>query len=217
MTKISQFHIKTFNSVSYGKTVQRIGHPAMQNFFYGSYITAPTRVQIMKMILDYKLQDDIISIATDGILLNKSNFKLKEEQKGLGSWDITPYTKCLMLGNGMYQLNGNTITDQKTALRGVTNKRDYDLISLLQKSRNKTEIIPMSNKKRPVTLNMGINFINIYTKNDINVFRKRNRIISINSDKSKYWPGIEKFGDLLDNQYRPIRFTIDELDERIKI
>lgn len=200
----------------YGKTVQRIGYPVMQNFFYGSYITAPTRVQIMKMILDYKLQDDIISIATDGILLNKSNFKLKEEQKGLGSWDITPYKKCLMLGNGMYQLNGDTIADQKTALRGVTNKRDYDLISLLQKSRNKTEIIPMSNKKRPVTLNMGINFINIYTKDDINVFRKRNRIISINSDKSKYWPGIENFGNLLDDHYKPIRFTIDELDERIK-
>ena len=113
----------------------------------------------------------------------------------------------------MYQLNGE---EQKTALRGVTNKRDYDLMSLLQKSRNKTEIIPMQHKKRPVTLNMGINFIKIYTKADINVFKERNRIISINSDKSKHWYGIEKFGDLLEDSYRPVRFTVDELDERIK-
>ena len=195
----------------YGKTVQKIGYPMMQNFFYGSYITAPTRIQIMEMILDEKLQDKLISIATDGILID-GKFTLKNNTKGLGSWDTTYYDKCLMLGNGMYQLNGE---EQKTALRGVTNKRDYDLISLIQKSRNKTQIIPMAKKKRPVTLNMGINFINIYTKDDINVFKTRNRIISIDSDKSKYWYGIEKFGDLLEDSYKPVRFTVDELEKRI--
>jgi hypothetical protein len=194
----------------YGKTVQKVGYPAMQNFFYGSYITAPTRVQIMEMIIDNNLFDRVISIATDGINI-QGKFTLKNNTTGLGSWDTTYYNKCLMLGNGMYQLNGE---EQKTALRGVTNKRNYDLMSLLQKSRNKTEIIPMQHKKRPVTLNMGINFVKIYTKKDINVFKERNRIISINSDRSKHWYGIEKFGDLLDNNYKPVRFTIEELLEK---
>ena len=48
----------------------------MQNFFYGSYITAPTRIQIMEMILNEKLQDKLISIATDGILID-GKFTLK--------------------------------------------------------------------------------------------------------------------------------------------
>ena len=194
----------------YGKTAQRIGTPRMQNFYYASYITAPTRVKLTKMILDEKLEKNVISIATDGINLDK-RVDLNQAHTGLGSWDVTDYTTGVLLGNGMYQLNGKK---QKTALRGVSNDRNFDLMSLLQKNRNKTEIIPMKYKKRPVTLNMGVHFVNLYKVSDINVFLPRARILSINGDKTKSWEGIETFGDLLDSNYRGKRFTVDELAER---
>ena len=195
---------------AYGKTAQTVGAARMQNFFYASYITAATRVQIMDFIHTHHLEDKVILIATDGILLD-GKYDFGDLGKGLGSWDVDEYPSALVFGNGIYQLgDGDT---RKTRMRGITNDMSFQLKELAEKNKKEVSMIPLT-KEKPVTLVMGIKHKNLYTKDDINVFKKRGRKISIETDTTKHWDGIETFGDLLKNKYVGKRFTIQELEDK---
>jgi hypothetical protein len=205
---------KIWMNGTYGKTVQRVGTPRMQNFYYGSYITEMTRINILDLIHRENLQDKVISINADGILFNGDLDFSFLPSKGLGSWDVTHHNSAIIITNGMYQLDDGD--KRKTALRGITMDRKYDLRSLMQHKRSKSKIAPLRHKKRPVTLYMGLMYKNIYTPDDINVFKKRCRVLDVHADKTKIWDGINTFGDLLDNQYVGKRFNVNQLIEAKK-
>ena len=199
---------------TYGKTVQQKGTPKMQNFYYGSHITEMTKINILELIHKEKLLDDVISINADGVLFNGDlDFDFLPSE-GLGSWDIAHHDSALIITNGMYQLGtGDKI---KTALRGITMNKNYDLRSLLQHKRTRHKIAPLRHKKRPVTLYMGLMYKNIYTLDDVNVFKKRCRVLDVHADKTKLWEGIETFGDLLDGQYVGKRFNVNDLGKEVR-
>lgn len=195
----------------YGKTVQRVGVHKMQNFYYGSYITAECRVQVADMVLSKGLEDLLIMVATDGALFDGHiEFTSEELGEGLGSWDVDYYDSALVLASGLYQLGkGEEI---KTALRGINKDLKYNLRALLEKHRNKNQIVPNS-KERPVGLKMALNYVNIFTKEDINVFHQWVRKINLNTDKKLKWNNLNCFGDLLDGNFSGERFSVQELED----
>ena len=205
---------------TYGKTVQRVGLHIMQDFRYGSYITAITRIKLISFILDHNLEKYVIMIATDGIYLTgRHNFD--NLGTGLGSWDIDQYDSGLFLGNGLYQLRGKY---SKLKLRGYGSGkytfRDYepiefDLIGSVRKHRNETIYQPTHkamHKRKPNSFKMCLN-LRDYSKDDMNIFAYRDKGISCFSDKTKKWPGIETFDDLLNNNFTGVRYTVEEIEE----
>lgn len=204
----------------YGKTCQSVGTHVMQDFRYASYITAETRVKLISFILDRKLEDDVIMIATDGIYLEGIQ-EFDNLGTGLGSWDISHFDSGLFMGNGLYQLRGEY---SKLKLRGYGSGRytfkdyepiEFDLIGDLRKHKHEQIYLPRNkamHKKKPNSLKMCLNFLAL-SKDDINIFAHRDKAITCFSDKSKKWSGIKTIGDLTDNNFRGIRLTVDEIEE----
>ena len=205
---------------TYGKTCQTVGLHVMQDFRYASYITAVTRVKLISFILDHYLEMYVIMIATDGIYL-AGYHEFDYLGEGLGSWDIDHYDSGLFLGNGMYQLRGKK---SKLKLRGYGSGKyafhdyepiEFDLIGSVRKHRNESIYLPTHkamHKRKPNSFKMCLNLLD-YSKNDMNIFAYRDKGISVYSDKTKKWPGIETFNDLLNNNFKGIRYTIDEIEE----
>lgn len=206
---------------TYGKTVQKVGVHAMQDFRYGSYITSETRVKIISFIIDHNLLNKVILIATDGIYL-EGILTFDDLSSGIGSWDISHFDDGIFLGNGIYQLRGE---NAKLKLRGYGSGKykfkDYEpiqfsLIDDLRQHRNLDVYAPSHksmHKRKPNSFKMCLNLKSL-TKDDMNVFEYRDKAISAFSDKSKHWPGVETFTDLLDGNFRGIRLTVDEIEDR---
>ena len=198
---------KAMNS-SYGVTAQKKGYAQYRNFFYASYITAATRIQICEMLEEIGY-DSYISIATDGILL-EGFVEVPERfiKSGLGSWDVTHWDKALVLANGIYQLEKRG-KEPKIATRGMLSFKG-DLKVLIMNNRFETSIIP-NTARRPVTMYQAMRWKR-YTKDDMNRFVSITRKLSCNTDSSKKWDDIQTFDDLLSRKYTGTRFTIDELE-----
>jgi hypothetical protein len=196
----------------YGKTCQKVGAAKMRNWFYASYITAETRIKVADIIKTKGLEDKLIMIATDGALFDgKIEFTDEERGFGLGSWDIDYYPSALVLASGIYQLGHKESI--KTAMRGIIKNLGYDLRALLKKNTDKDIIIP-NPKPRPVSMLQALNYVHIYTKEDINVFHDRVRKIRLNTDKKMKWGNLTTFGQLLEGNYRGKRFTVSELKRK---
>ncbi|MCK5520338.1 MAG: hypothetical protein KAI81_04435 [Candidatus Marinimicrobia bacterium] len=207
---------------TYGKTCQTVGLHVMQDFRYASYITALTRIKLISFILDHNLEKYVIMIATDGIYLN-GHKEFDNLGSGLGSWDIDHYDSGLFLGNGLYQLRGDK---PKLKLRGYGsgkytfkdyNPLEFNLIDSIRKHANESIYQPTHkamHKRKPNSFKMCLNLLD-YTKDDMNKFAYRDKGISAVSDKTKKWPGIETFNDLLNNQFTGIRYTIEEIEGSI--
>ena len=193
---------------SYGVTAQKKGYAIYRNFFYASYITAATRVQICEMLEEIGY-DRYITIATDGILL-EGFVEIPERfiSQGLGSWDVTHWDSALVLSNGIYQLEKNG-KDPKIATRGMLSFKG-DLIDLIKKHRNEAQFTP-NTKARPVTMFQSMRWKR-YTKDDMNRFIPISRTLSCNADSSKHWEVIDSFEGLLYGNYTGMRFSIDELE-----
>ena len=193
---------------SYGVTAQKKGYAEYRNFFYASYITAGTRIQICEMLEEIGY-DTYISIATDGILL-EGHIELPDRylKGGLGSWDVEYWDKALVLANGVYHLERDP-DKPKIATRGMLSFSG-GLTDLVEANKDQISIIP-STKNRPVTMYQSISWKR-YSKDDMNRFVPISRRLSCNSDTSKHWDGIATFEDLLKGNYTGKRFTIDELE-----
>lgn len=197
----------------YGKLVQRKGQSPIENFYYGSYVTAQTRLQILEFIHENNLFDLLIQIATDGILFQDDGRELKGDfTKGkLGAWEVKEFDEVFVLMNGVYQTNEKgTIS---TKLRGF-HTVDTDLIHLLQKNRYKNEVrIPI--KDKVVHMTEAIRNHNIYTKDDINKFIKVEKIIYLNNDKKRKWQNFENFDQLLEGNFKGEPYDISEVERDI--
>lgn len=199
---------------AYGSTAQNVGAKTYRNMFYASYITAQTRVQICELLENEIGYDNYISIATDGILIN-GNITLPDKytKKKLGSWDVEHWDKALVLANGIYRLEKDypyLKGNYKQALRGMLSFKG-NLLDILQKHRHKSFFTPAT-KNRPITMHQAMRW-NRYIKDDMNRFIETGRKMRCDTDKSKKWPEISCFDDLLNNQYIGTRYTVDEIDE----
>jgi len=193
---------------AYGKTVQKIGfNRLLYNPFYGSYITAMCRIQVSSFIIDNKLENKVINIATDGILIN-GIFDYSTSEK-LGEWEVNYYDNALVLGNGMLQL-----TDKKgihSKLRGITNKTNIDVRKLLTKNKDKESIL--FEKIRPLKLGEMIAHNKIFKYEDLNQFIKFGRELKVNADKKRNWKQLSCFNELLDKQYEGKKWTVNEVNK----
>lgn len=203
---LRQLALKICYNSAYGKTAQhKTGFGTLTNFFYASIITAGCRVNIAE-IAEENLKNTV-EIATDGILLNKP-LDIPESSK-LGGWEVKEYSAGLIIGSGMHQLYYKD-GSYDTYMRGITNKRDYDLMSKIKAEGDKAEI-PFT-KTRPIQIGECISHIHALDLNDLNRFTPVTRSLNVNSDTKHHWnKEYSDFNDLLDNRTYAKPLNVSEL------
>lgn len=197
---------------SYGKTAQRRGKPKLQNWYYASYITSTTLVTLVDFILSNNLKDRVINFATDGLLI-EGELSI-ELPKGLGGWDKEMWDSCLILGNGMYQLKRTD--ENKTAMRGITNNRNYDITHELQKIRMRKSCYPkILRKGRPVHLSEAIQHHKVFSPKDINCWKKICRKLDPGTDDKRRWSEeYISFDQLLSSNMNSIPVQIEDIQRK---
>jgi hypothetical protein len=192
---------------SYGKTVQHTGvNRQLYNPFYGSYITAGCRIKVASFILDNNYESKVLNIATDGILLEGNMNHSSSEL--LGEWEVNHYDNALLIGNGMLQLEDSRGIHSK--LRGITNKTDLNIKQLLHDHKNDSTYL--FEKKRPLHLGEMIVHNKKFKYEDLNRFITFGRTLDVNSDKKRNWPKLDNFKEFLDNKFRGIKWTVEEIE-----
>lgn len=207
--------IKIGMNGGYGKTVQKKGESELENFYYGSYITAETRIKILDFIHENNLFEQVIQIATDGILFIDDGRKLEGDftKNKLGAWDMEKIDEAFILMNGISQVKkGN---DTITKLRGF-HIHDKDLIHLIQKNRYKDKFTVLI-KDKVIHMSEAIRNHIKYTKEDINRFVKQEKIVYLNSDKKRKWKELKNFDELLENIHTSKPYDISEIKREIII
>lgn len=151
-------------------------------------ITSRARVKLIEDSERYS--KNVIMFATDSITFDKKvNLSLSDN---MGDYEIEDkgLTYGVVVGNGVYQIVGNK--EQKKRFRGFT--RDYNLIDILKKNKNK-KVIKLT-KNKPTKLKESRT--NLDT---LNIFRDYERQLNINSDKKRNWERSFLNGnDVLNNQ-----------------
>ena len=198
---IQHWALKIAMNGAYGKTAQKKkGRGALTNFFYASYITAGTRVQICDVMM--QKPESIVEVATDSIL---STEPLSVNVSGkLGDWSFAKYQKALVIGSGIRQ---QWEADNKfvTHARGLTYKNDWDMMNEIKEGYNNQTNKPNINcdylyfeKTRPIHLGELIFHHKILKFEDLGVFTKVSKRLSVNTDKKRRWEREYKdFRDIL--------------------
>jgi len=197
-----QWALKIVLNSSYGKTAQsKRGRGSLTNFFYASYITAGTRLQICNAIIQAR-ESNVIEIATDSILTTKKvDLPLS---KTLGEWSLNEYEKGLLIGSGIRQL-WITDTESKTSARGLTDRKDWDMYEQIVNGDNTKENkmnfecnYLYHEKKRPIHLGEMLMHHKVLNMSDLCVFKMVSKKLNVNTDKKREWErDYETFGDLL--------------------
>ncbi len=143
---VEYYNIKILINSGYGVFAQ--SYPTFTkftNFVYASYITANTRFRIAQLINELQNQgDNIIAIATDGILLKKNSDKgiqyLYDNNyigKNMGQLDISYYDDAVQYANGIYLLRRYNNGELKYILK----KRGFEMLKYEDLFRNEREIV----------------------------------------------------------------------------
>lgn len=91
-----------YNS-AYGKTAQSIGVAKYANPFYASAITSHCRTRILDAIANHpKGIDDVLMVATDGIVFRHPHTNLHLHATELGSWSETTHRNLCLFMPGIY-------------------------------------------------------------------------------------------------------------------
>jgi DNA polymerase elongation subunit (family B) len=196
-TGMLQYALKILLNGLYGKTAQaKKGMGTLTNFFYASYITAVTRLQVAEIAL--KNLSAVVEIATDSVTLTKDISAEIPISKELGEWGLDTYKEGLFIGSGMRQewrtLGGESVT----YARGLTDKRDFDLLAFLTRYREKYEA--WFTRKRPIHLGEMIVHHKALKFEDLGVFTSIRKRLNVNTDKKQNWErDYVHFGDFLDS------------------
>ena len=201
---IKQWALKIAMNGAYGKTAQKKkGRGVLTNFFYASYITAGTRLQICDVML--QKPKSIVEIATDSILSTEPlSVNISEK---LGDWSFAKYDNALVIGSGIRQ---QWINDEEfvTHARGLTYKNDWDMLNEIKEGYNEKEKKPNIDcdylyfkKSRPIHLGELIFHHKILKLEDLGVFTKVSKRLSVNTDKKRRWDREYKdFRDILTSE-----------------
>lgn len=176
-----QWSMKIFMNGLYGKTAQyRHGIGKLTNFFYASYITAMTRMQVAEVVFNNK--KSIVNIATDGLL----SLKPLDVELGtaLGTWEQKEYEKGLVVGNGILQLWSKD-GSFKTKARGITENMKWDMMQAIEKEKH-SDVIEFS-KKAPVQLGEIMMQKLKYVPSDLNRFVTKTKRMRVGCDESNKW------------------------------
>jgi len=178
-----QYAIKILLNSTYGKTAQQKPFPSsLTNFFYASYITAETRVKIAEVAV--KHEKHVIDIATDGICLNCECPELELSKTELGLWEPSNFSGALFVGSGIRQMFKEDGTYESHA-RGLTNDPTYNIKGEMEKHLN--EDCLKSTKRRPLHLNECISHTKLLTLEDVNLFKRVEKKLNVNTDKKHEW------------------------------
>ena len=200
---VREYALKIVLNGIYGKTAQaKRGMGSLTNFFYASYITAGTRIQICDAI--HVNPGAVIEIATDSILSTEP-LSVKVSEK-LGDWSLRTYEKGLLIGSGMRQLWEDEKT-YKSAARGLTDKTDWDMISEIRNGYNDKEKRPNIAcdylyfvKTRPYHLGEVLFHHKLLSLEDLIVFTPMKKKLRVNTDCKREWErDYLDFGDLLNS------------------
>ena len=201
---IQQWALKIAMNGAYGKTAQKKkGRGALTNFFYASYITAGTRLQISTVML--QKPEAIVEVATDSLL---SLEPLSVNVSGtLGDWSPFEYEKGLVIGSGIRQ-QWNKDGSFATHARGLTYKSDWDMMKEIKEGFNKKEKRPNIDcdylyftKERPIHLGEVIFHHKILSLKDLGVFTDVSKKLNVNTDVKRNWVRrYRDFRDLLESE-----------------
>jgi hypothetical protein len=196
-TGMLQYALKIVLNGLYGKTAQsKHGMGKLSNFFFASYITAVTRLQVAEVAL--KNLSAVVEIATDSVTLTKDISAELPINKKLGAWGLDEYTEGLFIGSGMRQewkLNGESVT----YARGLTDKRDFNLLEFLKKNRNEDKA--WFTRRRPIHLGEMLIHYKVLNYEDLGTFQSVRKRLSVNTDKKQVWErDYDSFGDFLDSK-----------------
>jgi DNA polymerase elongation subunit (family B) len=196
-TGMLQYALKILLNGLYGKTAQaKKGMGILTNFFYASYITAVTRLQVAEVAL--KHLGDVIEIATDSVTLTKDISAEIPISKSLGEWGLDTYQEGLFIGSGMRQEWRELGGEYVTYARGLTDKRDFDLLAFLTRYREEYEA--WFTRKRPIHLGEMIVHHKALKYEDLGVFTSIRKRLNVNTDKKQLWDReYLNFGDFLDS------------------
>lgn len=214
---IRQWALKIAMNGAYGKTAQtKKGRGALTNFFYSSYITAGTRMQMGDAIIDVG-EENVIEIATDSILTTKK-IALSLSTK-LGEWSYDKYVKALVIGSGIRQQYLDD-TEFVTHARGLTYKNDWDMVDAIKNGFNEKEKRPNIDcdylyfeRERPIQMGEMIFHHKKLSLKDLGVFTKVSKRLQVNTDKKRNWDRDYKdFRDLLESppmRSEPLQLGVD--------
>lgn len=182
-----------FNNELFLNIKNRFKAGILNNIFYASKITAETRLNLLLPFLNNKKNgftkdiNNIISFATDSIIINKKiNNKLSISNK-IGAWKLEVNNEPgLIILNGIYQIG------KIFKFRGVT--KDLSLYDILELNKNNnSNIIKFNTTKR----------ISHTTKNfnDFNLIKSIPYELDINDNKKRIYDKHFKVKDLINNNY----------------
>lgn len=178
------------------------------NPIYAAEVTAATRAEIWKVVRNY--QDHIISIATDGIILDKKpNIPYG---KDLGQWDYEGSGEVVTVRSGIYKLGNKS---RNRGIRSVdrlhTPHGDYNSLYDYFEAIPDITAYPIT-VTRPLNIGECLMHYKKYSPEMINVFTKDSYNLKINNDPKRIWD--DNFwggGDLLEREIRskPLLLGID--------
>jgi len=194
-TELYHFSKIMLNSI-YGKQVQLIRKgntieaSTCWNPIYGAIITANVRLRIARLQNEYP---EVCAVHTDSVLSTKK-LPLRCTDK-LGDWDLTVHGEGIILGSGIYQVNG------KIRFRGFPSR--ISLTDLLNKS---PPIITIPDT-RAISWKEAV--FHHWGTDLINQFKDIDKHININFDTKRLWDDTWKDGDdalnrVLDSEPRVI-------------
>ena len=179
--------------------VREICRPGLLfNPVLASYITARTRAQLLHTVRGH--EDHIVGFATDSILCDTA---FVEQSEQLGGWKLEAEGEALILMSGVYTIK--TEKETKTRFRGFPISADF--FKLIEENRDRDKFV--FEFEKAVKLGEAISFPNVYSLDEINVFRTIEKELTCYSDDKRDWMGQPlTFGDLLVNQFDSVPKTV---------
>jgi hypothetical protein len=190
----SEYALKIVMNGIYGKCAQfKRGMGRMTNFFYASYITAGTRLQVAEVAFAHP--QNIIEIATDSVLLD-SKVGLPLTKK-LGDWGVSEYSRGVLIGSGLHQFYEDSETFH-THARGLTDNPKWDMEAAMYKYKNDEHV--WFSKKRPIHLGEMLMHTKALIFEDLGTFVKVSKRLCVNTDKKRNWERLYvNFKDFLES------------------
>jgi hypothetical protein len=174
------------------------------NPFIASYITGMTRLELLKQVVEYDLEEATYMMATDSLMIDREAFEATDfaadlVESGLGNWDYDARGEAFIIGSGVYEVRreGDTV---KTGTRGF---READVDGGLREAAeaasdtSEPSRIPVENH-RPVTLKEALHDDSL-TLSDVGKFRRVERGLEAGFDDGRQWEHTSpQFADLVD-------------------